>query len=120
MRVEPRAERTSMTKIATCAFPPTYDVAKSLQLHLSYIDAAADSGADLVVSPETSLQVYPPNFSVLDPEGAITRMFQVAESVPGGSSVQAIAAKAVDRGIHVIYGLPEASDRPRIVYNTMV
>jgi predicted amidohydrolase len=109
-----------MTKIATCAFPPTYDVAKSLQLHLSYIDEAADNGADLVVFPETSLQGYPPNFSVLDPEGAITRMFQVAESVPGGSSVQAIAAKAVDRGIHVIYGLTEASDRPGIVYNTMV
>jgi predicted amidohydrolase len=109
-----------MTKIATCAFPPTYDVAKSLELHLSYIDEAADNGADLVVFPETSLQGYPPNFRVGDSEEAITRMFEVAEPVPGGPSVQAIAAKAADRGIHVIYGLTEASDRPGIVYNTMV
>ncbi|MCW2941897.1 MAG: N-carbamoyl-D-amino acid hydrolase, partial [Actinomycetia bacterium] len=109
-----------MTKIATCAFPPTYDVAKSLELHLSYIDEAADDGADLVVFPETSLQGYPPNFRVGDSEEAITRMFEVAEPVPGGPSVQAIAAKAADRGIHVIYGLTEASDRPGIVYNTMV
>jgi predicted amidohydrolase len=109
-----------MTRIATCAFPPTHNVDKSLELHLSYIDEAADNGADLVVFPETSLQGYPPNFSVLEPEGAIRQMFEVAEPVPGGPSVEAIAAKAMDRGIHVIYGLTEAGDRPGIVYNTMV
>ncbi|MDX6217797.1 MAG: beta-ureidopropionase, partial [Frankiales bacterium] len=39
---------------------------------------------------------------------------------PGGPSVDAIAAKASEKGIHVIYGLTEASDRPGVVYNTMV
>lgn len=109
-----------MTRIATCAFPPTYDVAKSLELHLSYIDEAADNDADLVVFPETSLQGYPPNFSVGDPEPALKQVFAVAEPVPGGPSVETIAAKAAERGVHVIYGLTEAGDRPGIVYNTMV
>jgi predicted amidohydrolase len=109
-----------MTVIATCAFPPTYDVAKSVELHLSYIEEAAAAGADLVVFPETSLQGYPANFSVMDAETDIKKMYDVAELVPGGPSVDAIAAKASEKGIHVIYGLTEASDRPGVVYNTMV
>jgi predicted amidohydrolase len=109
-----------MTVITTCAFPPTYDVAKSVELHLSYIEEAAAAGADLVVFPETSLQGYPANFSVMDAETDIKKMYDVAELVPGGPSVDAIAAKASEKGIHVIYGLTEASDRPGVVYNTMV
>jgi predicted amidohydrolase len=109
-----------MTVIATCAFPPTYDVTKSVELHLSYIEEAAAAGADLVVFPETSLQGYPANFSVMDAEADIKKMYDVAELVPGGPSVDAIAAKASEKGIHVIYGLTEASDRPGVVYNTMV
>ncbi|MCW2671824.1 MAG: putative amidohydrolase [Frankiales bacterium] len=109
-----------MTVIATCAFPPTYDVAKSVELHLSYIEEAAAAGADLVVFPETSIQGYPANFSVMDAETDIKKMYDVAELVPGGPSVEAIAEKAKEKGIHVIYGLTEASDRPGVVYNTMV
>jgi predicted amidohydrolase len=109
-----------MTVIATCAFPPTYDVAKSVELHLSYIEEAAAAGADLVVFPETSIQGYPANFSVMDAEADIKKMYEVAELVPGGPSVDAIADKAREKGIHVIYGLTEASDRPGVVYNTMV
>lgn len=108
------------TTIATCAFEPTYDVAKSLEMHLNYIDEAADLGADLVVFPETSLQGYPPNVLLMDTETAIRDLCAVAEAVPGGPSVETIAEKAKARGIHVIYGLTEASDRPGIVYNTMV
>jgi predicted amidohydrolase len=108
------------TTIATCAFPPTYDVAKSVEMHLTYIDEAADLGADLVVFPETSLQGYPPDVRVMDTESEIKKLYAVAETVPGGPSVETIAAKAVERGIHVIYGLTEASDRPGVVYNTMV
>jgi predicted amidohydrolase len=109
-----------MTVIATCAFPPTYDVAKSVELHLSYIEEAAAAGADLVVFPETSIQGYPANFSVMEAEADIKKMYEVAELVPGGPSVDAIADKAREKGIHVIYGLTEASDRPGVVYNTMV
>jgi predicted amidohydrolase len=108
------------TTIATCAFPPTYDVAKSVEMHLTYIDEAADLGADLVVFPETSLQGYPPDVRVMDTELEIKKLYSVAEPVPGGPSVETIAAKAMERGIHVIYGLTEASDRPGVVYNTMV
>jgi predicted amidohydrolase len=110
----------AQTTIATCAFPPTYDVAKSVEMHLTYIDEAADLGADLVVFPETSLQGYPPDVRLTDTEDAIKQLYAVAEPVPGGPNVDTIATKAIERGIHVVYGLTEASDRPGVVYNTMV
>jgi predicted amidohydrolase len=108
------------TTIATCAFPPTYDVAKSLELHLSFIEEAADLGADLVVFPETSLQGYPPDVRVMDTEATIKQLYAVAESITDGPSVLAIAAKAIEREIHVIYGLTEATEQRGVVYNTMV
>jgi predicted amidohydrolase len=108
------------TTIATCAFPPTYDVAKSLELHLTYIEEAAAAGASLVVFPETSLQGYPEDVRSFELEPVLERLYDVAESIPDGPSVLAIAAKAMEHGIHVIYGLTEAGERKGIVYNTMV
>jgi len=109
-----------MTVIATCAFRPTYDVAKSLEMHLAYIDEAAEAGADLVVFPETSLQGYPEDVRAFDSARVMEHLYEVAEPVPDGPSVAAIAAKAAERGVHVIYGLTEAGAGRGILYNTMV
>jgi predicted amidohydrolase len=109
-----------MTTIATCAFPATGDVAESLALHLDYIDEAAERGADLVAFPEVSLHGYPADVRSLELEPVLSRVYELAEPVPGGSGVRAIAARAVQRGIHVIYGLHEAGERRGVVYNTAV
>ncbi|MGO9819088.1 MAG: carbon-nitrogen hydrolase family protein [Solirubrobacteraceae bacterium] len=108
------------TTIATCAFPATDDVAKSLALHLDYIDEAARRGAALVVFPELSLHSYPPDVRSLELQPVLERVYSLVESVPDGDSVRAIADRAVERGIHVIYGLHEAGERRGVVYNTAV
>jgi len=109
-----------MTTIATCALAPTYDVAASLQRHLQYIDEAADLGADLVVFPEVSLHGYPPSVPSTELAPVLNQIYAVAEAVPDGPSVRAIAARASERGIHAIYGLHEAGERRGIVYDTSV
>lgn len=109
-----------LTTVATCAFPPTYDIEESLARHLMYIDEAADAGADLVVFPEASLQAIPPDVRSIEIEQVLLDLYDRAEPVPDGPSVLAIADKANERGIHVIYGLTEASASRGVVYNTAV
>jgi predicted amidohydrolase len=108
------------TRIATCAFPGTYDVEKSVELHLSYIEEAADGGADLVVFPECSLQGYPADFRASDAAASLGPFMKTVEKVADGPNVARIAAKAAERGVYVIYGLNEATERPGVVYNSMV
>ncbi|KAA3448191.1 carbon-nitrogen hydrolase family protein [Mesorhizobium sp. SARCC-RB16n] len=106
--------------IATCAFPGTYDIGKSLELHLSYIEEAAVAGAAIVVFPETSLQGYPncSNFSSI--EGVLNEVQRVAETVPDGPAVRRLIAAAMKHQIHVVFGLIEAGTQPGILYNTLV
>lgn len=106
--------------IATCAFPPTYDVDESLERHLRYIDEAAGLGAELVVFPEVSLHGYPPSLRSSDLEGALTRVYATAEAVPDGPNVRAIARRAQERDVHVVFGLTEAGERQGVTYNTAV
>ncbi|QQO23680.1 carbon-nitrogen hydrolase family protein [Bradyrhizobium diazoefficiens] len=108
------------TVIATCAFPGTYDIDKSLELHLSYIEEAATVGAAIVVFPETSLQGYPPcsNFSSI--EGVLNEAQRTAETVPNGPAVGRVIAAATKHKIHVVFGLTEAGMQPGILYNTLV
>jgi len=108
------------TRIATCAFPGTYDVDKSVELHLSYIEEAAAAGADLVVFPECSLQGYPADFRASDAKASLTPFLKTVEKIDDGPHVAMIADKAIECGIHVIYGLNEATDRPGVIYNSMV
>jgi predicted amidohydrolase len=108
------------TTIATCAFPGTYDVDKSVELHLSYIEEAAEAGASLVVFPECSLQGYPADFRASDAKASLMPFLSTVERIADGPHVALIAAKAVECGIHVIYGLNEATDRPGVIYNSMV
>jgi predicted amidohydrolase len=108
------------TRIATCAFPGTYDVDKNVELHLAYMEEAAGAGASLVVFPETSLQGYPPDFQVSNTEDLLHRMQAAAESVPDGPNVRELISAAHKLGIHVVFGLTEAGQQPGILYNTLV
>jgi predicted amidohydrolase len=108
------------TTIATCAFPGTYDVDKSVEMHLAYIEEAAQAGASLVVFPECSLQGYPADFRATDPAASLEPFWKTVEKIADGPNVALIADKAIECGIHVIYGLNEATDRPGVVYNSMV
>ncbi len=108
------------TTIATCAFPPTYDVEESLRLHLAYIDEAAEAGAALVVFPEVSLHGIPPDVLSQEIEGVLRGLYDMAEAVPDGPSVTAIAQRARERDIHVIFGLTEAGTSKGVIYNTAV
>lgn len=110
----------STITIATCAFPGTYDVDKSVELHLSYIEEAKQAGASLVVFPETSLQGYPPNTSLMSTEQTVRLYQDVAESVPDGPNVAKIIAKAVEQEMFVIFGLTESVEQAGVLYNTLV
>lgn len=107
-------------KIATCAFPATSDVAESVRLHLGYIEAAADAGASLVVFPEVSIQGYPADYSAFNHETVQRHVLDTAESVPDGPSVHKIINAAVEKKIHVVFGLTEAGEQAGISYNTLV
>src|SRR5580692_1106643 len=107
------------TTIATCAFPATYDVEKNVELHLSYIDEAVAAGASLVVFPECSLQGYPPDFRAGGAADVLRQFHATAEPVSGPHAQQIVSAAAA-RGVLVVFGLNEATERPGVVYNTMI
>jgi predicted amidohydrolase len=109
-----------MTTIATCAFPGTYDVDKSVEQHLAYIDEAAAAGADLVVFPECSLQGYPPDFRASKSAAVLEPFYATVERVADGPNVTRIVEHAKARSLHVVFGMNEAGERPGVVYNSMV
>jgi predicted amidohydrolase len=106
--------------LATCALPATYDVQKNVELHVSYLEEAADAGAALVVFPECSLQGYPADFRASQTADVLDAFYATAERVSDGPNVGRIVRAAAARGIAVIFGLNEATDRAGVVYNTMV
>lgn len=111
---------STLTTIATCAFPGTYDVEKSVEMHLGYIEEAAAAGAQLVVFPETSLQGYPPDLRFSDPTVVLERTRETAERVPDGPNVAQLVTAAQTLGLHVVFGLTEAGDQPGVLYDTLV
>jgi predicted amidohydrolase len=108
-----------MTILATVAFSGSYDVELNAKNHMSLIEEAAAAGAKLVVFPEISLQGYPPDLAQFYPE-RIKAAYDNAEAVPDGPHVVAIAERAKDLGVYVIYGLNEQGTSPGVIYNTMV
>lgn len=109
-----------MTTLAACALAGEYDVAGALETHLRYIDEAAERGAQIVVFPEVSLHGYPPDVTAAELGPVLERAYAIAEPVPDGPSVRAVAERAMRRGVHVVFGLHEAGERRGIIYNTTV
>jgi predicted amidohydrolase len=88
--------------------PITNDKAATLDKWLGYLDRAAAEGAQLVVFPELALSGY----------ACGDRFFEMAEPVPGPSS-ERLAAEARQRGLHLIWGMPERG-LAGVVYNSAV
>ena len=105
--------------VATCAFSGSHDVADNLARHLQIIDEAAALGVSLLVFPEISLHGYPRDSLHVSAE-KLRDTWRVAERVPDGASVLAIAARAGKRRMHVIYGLNERGNEAGVVYNTAI
>jgi predicted amidohydrolase len=71
---------------------------------------AKQQGADLVIFPEMSLTGY----VVLD------QVYELAETIPGPST-QKIKALAKQTGMHIIFGMPELSEKTQAtIFNTAV
>lgn len=92
-----------------------YDKKENLAKYLRYIDEAADNGANLVLFPEQSLQGYLRSLVAMDvSENTETNEFlyqyENAEVIPDGASVQAVIAKAKERGIYVAFGMTEKDE----------
>ena len=71
---------------------------------------AKEQGADLIIFPEMSLTGY----VVLD------QVYELAETIPG-PSIEKVEALAKRTGTHIIFGMPELSEKTQaIVFNTAV
>ena len=71
---------------------------------------AKQQGADIAIFPEMSLTGY----VVLD------QVYELAETIPGPSTDK-IQALAKETGLHIIFGMPELSEKTKAtVYNTAV
>jgi predicted amidohydrolase len=82
----------------------------NLQKIEKLIYRAKEQGADLVIFPELSLTGY----VVRD------QLFELAETVPG-PTVEKIEALAKQTGMHIIFGMPELSEKTKAtIFNTAV
>ena len=71
---------------------------------------AKQQGADLIIFPEMSLTGY----VLLD------QVYELAETIPGPST-QKIEALAKKTGMHIVFGMPELSEKTQAtVFNTAV
>ena len=71
---------------------------------------AKQQGADLIIFPEMSLTGY----VLLD------QVYELAETIPGPST-QKLEALAQKNGMHIVFGMPELSDKTQAtVFNTAV
>ena len=109
-----------VTKLATASINVVYDKQANLKKFLSFIDEAADRGAELLVLPEQSLQGYLPSMTELD-LSHYWYQYDNAETVPDGDSVSAIVEKAAKRNIYVVFGMTEKdAETDYKLFNTAV
>jgi Predicted amidohydrolase len=88
----------NITTIASITLPAFYDKARNLNNLLSWMEQAAQEGADLVVFPEQVLQGYLPDTLNWNGEAVAWQMAQ-AEVVTEGESVQAMQKLAYATGL---------------------
>jgi predicted amidohydrolase len=111
----------SRLKVATVCMNAVLDKEANLQMFFRYMEKAAAQGAQLIVFPEVSLQQNPGwgYLSVHEPTQAELKYVQdTAETIPGNST-EKIAVKTRELGIHVVFGMTEASEEG-LPYNTSV
>ena len=107
-------------KLAAASMKVVYDKQANLEKYLSLIEEATGQGAELLVLPEQSLQGYLPSMTQLD-MAHYQYQYENAETVPDGATVRAIAEKAMEKNIHVVFGMTEKdADVDYKLYNTSV
>ena len=108
------------TTLASITMPTFYDKARNLNNLLSWMERAAQAGAELVVFPEQVLQGYLPDTLNWDGEVVGWQMAQ-AERVPEGESVQTLQRLATQLNIHVVFGMTERHpERAEVLFNSAV
>lgn len=110
----------SAITIASVTLAAFYDKARNLNNLLSWMEHAAQEGADLVVFPEQILQGYLPDTLNWNGEAVAWQMAQ-AEVVPQGESVLALQRQATQLGVHVVFGMTERHhERAEVLFNSAV
>ena len=109
-----------MTKLASASMNVVYDKKENLKKYITLISEAADSGAELLVLPEQSLQGYLPSMTQLD-MAHYRYQYENAETIPDGASVRAVIEKAMEKNIYVVFGMTEKdAGTDYKLYNTAV
>jgi len=86
------------------------DKAANIKKMKKNLEKAKQQGAELVIFPELSLIGY----TVKD------EIYELAETIPG-QSTNALEKLAKEKGIHIVFGMPELSERTEAtIYNTAV
>ncbi len=98
--------KLALAQISSKRESKSYNLLKIEKLTLK----AKQQGADLIIFPEMSLTGY----VLLD------QVYEVAETIPGPST-QIIEALAKKTGMHIVFGMPELSEKAQAtVFNTAV
>jgi len=98
--------KLALAQISSKRESKSYNLLKIEKLTLK----AKQQGADLIIFPEMSLTGY----VLLD------QVYEVAETIPGPST-QKIEALAKKTGMHIVFGMPELSEKSQAtVFNTAV
>lgn len=105
--------------VATVCMNAKVDKQANLKTFASYIEQAAEKGAQLVVFPEVSLQQNPAWHAPEKPtQKELAYVRDTAEPIPGPST-DALVKLAKKHNIFVIFGMTERSDKGEL-YNTAV